>query len=76
MTAALPWVLALALAIHGVAHLAIVVGLARARAFARAALALVVPPLAAWWGWEARMRLRVIAWAASLAVYALGLAVA
>ena len=71
MRSALPYALLVALVAHFAAHVAIVSGLASKRAWMRAALAFVVPPLAPWWGWEAGMRRRVIAWGAALAAYAI-----
>lgn len=68
--------LALALVAFVGAHLALVAGLARRGAWGRAAAALVVAPLAPWWGWGEGMRLRVAAWGAALVLYAIGVAVA
>lgn len=68
--------LALAFVAFVGAHLALVAGLARKGAWGRAAVALVVAPLAPWWGWDAGMRLRAAAWGAALALYAIGVAVA
>jgi hypothetical protein len=76
VSALLPWLLSASLAGHVGAHLAIAVGLASTRAWARAALALLVPPLAPYWGWQLGMRRRVAVWAVSLALYALGVAIA
>jgi hypothetical protein len=58
------------------AHVAIVVALARTGAWSRAAVALVLPPLAPWWAWERGFRRPAIAWAAGIALYAAGLVVA
>jgi hypothetical protein len=58
------------------AHLALVVGLARRGAWGRAIAALVVAPLAPWWGWGEGMRIRTVAWGAALLLYAVGVAVA
>jgi hypothetical protein len=71
-----PWVLFVALAVHFGSHVAIVIGLARERAFVRAAIALIISPLAPYWGWKAGMRRRVIVWSTALALYALGVIVA
>jgi hypothetical protein len=65
--------LAAMLAVLIAAHLCIVVGLAWRRAWGRAAAALLVPPLAPWWGWReggARARTAVVAWLAAVAIYA------
>ena len=58
------------------AHVTLVGALARRGPWWRAALALAVPPLAPWWGWEAGLRWQPIAWGATLALYALGVATA
>ena len=58
------------------AHLALVAGLSMRREWWRAAVALVVLPLAPWWGWQRGMRLRVFVWIGGLAVYAAGVLVA
>jgi len=55
------------------AHVALVVGLSLRAPRWRGALALVVPPLAPYWGWEAKMRVRAALWALGLAVYAMSL---
>jgi hypothetical protein len=68
--------LALVLAAFVAAHVALVVGLARRHSWSRAVVALLVPPLAPWWGWEAGLRLRTLAWGAALALYAIGVVVA
>ena len=60
--------LALALAVHVGAHLALLVGLARRRPRWRALAAVVVPPLAPIWGWNAMPR-RAHAWAIAFAAY-------
>jgi hypothetical protein len=68
-------VLAFALAAFVAAHFALVVGLAR-RSALRSVAALVIAPLAPWWGYRAGMRRRGLAWLIALAVYTLGLALA
>jgi hypothetical protein len=68
--------LACALLAFVAAHVALVVGLAKRTTRLRAAAALVVPPLAPWWGYRAGMRARALAWGASLALYALGVGIA
>jgi hypothetical protein len=61
--------LAVALAVHVTAHVALLVGLARRRPRWRVLVALVVPPLAPVWGW-AQMPKRARAWAIAFAAYA------
>jgi hypothetical protein len=68
--------LAVVLAAFVVAHVALVVGLARRHAWLKAVVGLVIAPLAPWWGWQAGMRLRTMAWGAALALYAVGVAAA
>jgi hypothetical protein len=68
--------LAVALTAFVAAHLALVAGLARRKAWWRAATALFVAPLAPWWGYRSGMRLRSLAWAAALVLYAMGVAMA
>jgi hypothetical protein len=70
------WCLAATLVVFVAAHVALVVGLARRGKWRQAALALVVAPLAPWWGREAGMRVVAIAWCAALGLYAVGVAVA
>jgi hypothetical protein len=67
-------VLSLALLVLGVAHAALVVGLAVRRWWGAALLALLLPPLAPWSGWRCGMRGRAIAWLAAFVSYALGAA--
>jgi hypothetical protein len=70
------WGIAAALAVFVAAHVALVAGLARRRAWTRAVVALVVPPLAPWWGYREGLRTATIVWCAALALYAVGTAVA
>lgn len=56
------------------AHLVLAGGLARSRAVGRAVGALLVPPLAPLWGWEAGLRRTTFVWGAALALYVLGVA--
>jgi hypothetical protein len=70
------WCLASSLVVFVAAHVALVAGLACRRAWGRAAVALLVPPLAPWWGYREGLRVATIAWCAALALYALGVAVA
>jgi hypothetical protein len=64
--------LAVALAAHVAAHLALLVGLARRRPKWRAVAALVVPPLAPMWGWTDGMTRRAYAWTFAVVAYAIG----
>lgn len=61
-----------ALAAFAVAHATLALSLAASPPRWHAVVALLVPPLAPWWGWRARMRWRTVAWASALALYALG----
>ena len=58
------------------AHVALSVGLALRPPRWRGPLAFVVPPLAPWWGAQARMRLWSLIWVSSLAIYVVALVVA
>jgi hypothetical protein len=66
----------MALFVHGVAHVAIAGAFVHRREWKHAVLALLVPPLAPWWGWHAGMKPLVFVWSGALAVYALGVAAA
>jgi hypothetical protein len=68
--------LAVVLTAFVVAHLWLLVGLARRGPWSRPLLALLAPPLAPWWGWNAGLRPPAIAWGAALVLYAIGVAVA
>lgn len=63
--------LAIAFAAWVTVHVALVVGLARRHPRWRAPVALVVLPLAPWWGRAAGMRARAFLWVALVCVYAL-----
>jgi hypothetical protein len=65
--------LAVALAVLVGAHLSLVAGLTKSRSWKAALAALVVAPLAPWWGWRGGMWRRATAWMAALAVYTLGI---
>jgi hypothetical protein len=58
-----------AVGLHLVAHVTLVIGLLRRKPWWRGLVALVVPPLAPFWGYEAELRGRVTLWVATLAVY-------
>jgi hypothetical protein len=64
--------LAVALTVFLGAHLSIVAGLAQRHSWRMAASALVVAPLAPWWGWSRGMHVRAMAWLVALGLYALG----
>jgi hypothetical protein len=55
--------------LHLVAHVTLVIGLLRREPWWRGLVALFVPPLAPYWGYEARLRKRVTLWVVSLALY-------
>lgn len=57
-------------------HVALVVGLAQRRPRWHAVVALIVAPLAPYWGFRERLRLRAGVWALSCATYLLSLALA
>lgn len=54
-------------------HITLVFGLACRPRRWRGLLALVVAPLAPWWGWQARMRVRGALWVAAATVYGVAL---
>ncbi len=58
------------------AHSALIVGLFRRHLRTRAVLALLVPPLAPYWGWDSGMRKRPLLWVSALAAYAVGVGLA
>jgi hypothetical protein len=61
--------LCVAVGLHVVAHVTLVIGLFRRGPWWRGLLALLVPPLAPFWGYEARLKGRVTLWVVSLALY-------
>lgn len=54
-------------------HVTLALGLARRAPRWRAPVALVVAPLAPWWGWQARMRVRGVIWMVAASVYLVAL---
>jgi hypothetical protein len=58
------------------AHVTLVAGLIARRPRWRGPLALVVVPLAPYWGFRERMKARAVLWSAALAIYAIALVVA
>jgi len=73
MTRVVFFVLVLAFGALLTAHVTLAVGLVRRAPRWRALVALVVAPLAPWWGWQAHMRVRGALWVAAAAVYAAAL---
>jgi hypothetical protein len=69
-------VLLVAFACLVTAHLTLVFGLSRRTPRWRGLVALVIAPLAPWWGWRERMRARGAAWAAAAVVYLVALVLA
>ena len=67
-------VLATALVVEVGAHVGLLAGLARREPRWRAVVALFLPPLAPYWGWQHGMTRRTYAWMAALAVYTIALA--
>ena len=66
---ALLGVLCVAVGLHLVAHVTLVIGLLYRKPWWHGLVALVVPPLAPFWGYEARLRRRVTLWVVTLVVY-------
>jgi hypothetical protein len=58
------------------AHFALVAGLVCKPPRWRAPVALVVVPLAPWWGWRERMRIRGVVWVAAAVTYGVALVLA
>jgi hypothetical protein len=69
----LSWLLAVVFAALVGLHVFMLGGIAR-RALWRAALALVIPPLTPYWGWQLGMRRRVVASCILVVLYAIGVA--
>jgi hypothetical protein len=57
-------------------HVALTIGLTRRTPWWRGIVALFVPPLAPWWGWQERMRVRGILWIVAALLYGVMLVVA
>jgi hypothetical protein len=71
--------LAIVLGVFVAAHVTLVAGLARSgasNAWVRALAALLVAPLAPWWGYRRGMRWQSYAWVGAVIAYAIGTAVA
>jgi hypothetical protein len=61
--------ISVAVGLHLVAHVTLVIGLLRRDPWWHGLVAFLVPPLAPYWGYEARLRGRVTLWLATFAVY-------
>jgi hypothetical protein len=61
--------ISVAVGLHLVAHVTLVIGLLRRDPWWHGLVAFVVPPLAPYWGYEAKLRGRVTLWITTLAVY-------
>ncbi len=68
--------LVISLALFITAHVTITYGLAFRQPRWRAPVAFFVPPLAAFWSWRERMRIRAGIWLASLVLYVIATIVA
>jgi hypothetical protein len=75
MIAALAFLTFLVLVVFLGAHATLLVSLVTRKPRYRAAVALAVPPLAPFWGWQIGFRGRVYVWGAALVVYAIGVAI-
>jgi hypothetical protein len=64
-------VLLVAFAVLSTAHVTLAIGLARRHPRFRGLLALIIPPLAPWWGWRARMPVRSASWIVAAVAYAI-----
>lgn len=63
-------VLVVAFATLVTAHVTLAIGLARRPPRWRAAIALLIAPLAPWWGWRERMHIRAFLWLVAAVSYA------
>lgn len=61
--------ISVAVGLHVVAHVTLVIGLLRREPWWRGLVALVVTPLAPYWGYEAKLTGRVTLWIGTFAVY-------
>jgi hypothetical protein len=61
--------ISVAVGLHLVAHVTLVIGLLRRDPWWHGLVALVVVPLAPYWGYEAKLRRRATLWVTSLVVY-------
>jgi hypothetical protein len=75
MTQVVAVLVALSLLVFAGAHVSLLASLLVHAPRLRALVALVVPPLAPYWGWQRGVKVRVYVWATALALYAMGVAV-
>jgi hypothetical protein len=75
MTHVLVAAIALVLLLFLGAHVSLLGSLVALRPRYRAAVAIVLPPLAPYWGWRAGFRRRVYTWTVALVLYAVGVGV-
>ena len=73
MTRGLFTTMVLAFATLATAHVTIAIGFLRRELFWRAISAMVVVPMAPWWGWQTGMRARAALWLTAGLVYAVTL---
>jgi hypothetical protein len=69
------WLLA-ALLVHAGSHVALLVGLLRSPPIHRGFVALLLPPLAPYYGWRRGWRKRTFMWLGGLLAYAVGVVLA
>lgn len=69
MDFALLALISITVGLHLVAHVTLVIGLLRRDPWWRGLVALVITPLAPYWGYEARLRGRVTLWLGTFAIY-------
>jgi hypothetical protein len=74
MTQAVAIVIAVSLVVFVAAHVSLLVSLLGRPSRVRGLVALVVPPLAPYWGWREGLKLRVYVWATTLTLYTAGVA--
>jgi hypothetical protein len=55
-------------------HVTLAIGLLRRSPWWRAVVGFVVPPLAPWWGWHEKMRIRSTLWGVAAVLYGAALA--
>jgi hypothetical protein len=75
VTQVLAVLVALSLLVFAGAHVSLLGFLVAHAPRLRALVALLVPPLAPYWGWQSGLKMRVYVWTTALALYATGVAV-